>query len=99
MLIDLPHILGKMKNQIEKLPCANCISRDRSMFNHLTSTQVAEIDKIKTCQMYKKGEVIFYEGGVPQGVYCIKYGKIKLYKTGSEGKDQIMRFAQDGDLI
>ena len=69
------------------------------MFSHLTDQEVEEIDKVKTCQLFKKGDVIFHEGGVPHGVYCIKYGKIKLYKTGSEGKDQIIKFAKDGDLI
>jgi CRP/FNR family transcriptional regulator, polysaccharide utilization system transcription regulator len=88
-----------MKNQIEKIRCAQCLSRDKSMFNHLSNEEVAEIDKVKTCQMFKKGEIIFQEGGIPHGVYCIKYGKIKLYKTGSEGKDQIIKFAKDGDLI
>lgn len=69
------------------------------MFGDLTKTEVMEVDDAKTCQLYKKGEAIFHEGGIPHGVYCIKYGKIKIYKTGSEGKDQIIRFAQDGDMI
>jgi CRP-like cAMP-binding protein len=88
-----------MKNEIGKIHCAHCLSRDKSMFNHLSSEQVAEVDKVKTCQMFKKGEMIFKEGGIPLGVYCIKHGKIKLYKTGSEGKEQIIRFAKDGDMI
>lgn len=79
--------------------CSQCISRSGSMFNHLTTDEIAEVDKVKTCHIYKKGEVIFNEGSIPHGVYCIKYGKIKLYKTGTEGKDQIIKFAKDGDMI
>ncbi len=88
-----------MKNQIEKIQCSHCLSRSSSMFNHLTNEEVAEVDKVKTCHIYKKGDNIFNEGGTPHGVYCIKYGKVKIYKTGSEGKDQIIKFAKDGDMV
>jgi len=69
------------------------------MLKDLSAVETSSIDEAKNCQLYKKGEVIFKEGNSPHGVYCIKYGKVKLYKTGSEGKDQIIRFAQDGDMI
>jgi len=69
------------------------------MFGDLPKTQLTEVDEAKTCQLYKKGDVVFHEGGTPHGVYCVKHGKIKIYKTGPEGKDQIIRFAQDGDMI
>lgn len=88
-----------MKKEIEKTHCVTCLSRGKSMFNNLPTEQLQNIDAGKTCQEYKKGDVIFNEGGIPHGVYCIKYGKIKIYKTGSEGKDQIIRFAQGGDMI
>lgn len=39
------------------------------------------------------------EGSRPQGVYCLHTGKVKVYKVGTEGKEQITRFATKGDLI
>jgi CRP-like cAMP-binding protein len=88
-----------MKNEIEKMHCSTCLSRSKSLFGDLTKEELIEVDDAKTCQLYKKGEVIFNEGGIPHGVFCIKYGKVKIYKTGGEGKDQIIKFAQDGDMI
>jgi CRP/FNR family transcriptional regulator len=88
-----------MKKEIEKMSCTTCLSRSRSMFADVHKNEMLEVDKVKTCQLFKKGDLIFHEGGVPHGAYCVKYGKIKIYKTGVEGKDQIIRFAQDGDLI
>jgi CRP-like cAMP-binding protein len=32
-------------------------------------------------------------------VYCISQGVVKLYKTGIDGREQIIRFAQKGDII
>ena len=33
------------------------------------------------------------------GFYCVQKGIIKIYKTGFDGKEQIIRFAKNGDII
>ena len=33
------------------------------------------------------------------GFYCINSGIIKVFKTGFDGKEQIIRFAKTGDII
>ncbi len=48
---------------------------------------------------FAKGEVIFEDGDFPKGVYFIKKGTAKLYKSGAYGKDQILRFIKEGDMI
>lgn len=88
-----------MKRTIEKTYCNTCPTRSKSLFNNLPVSEIEELDQSKTCQAFKKGEVIFHEGGIPHGVYCVKYGKIKIYKTGIEGRDQIIKFAQEGDML
>ena len=40
-----------------------------------------------------------HEGARPQGIYCLHNGKVKLYKMGVDGKEQIVRFATNGDMI
>lgn len=49
--------------------------------------------------IFKKGKLIFYEGGIPTGVFLIKAGKAKIYKTGLDGKDQIFYIYKSGDLL
>ncbi len=58
-----------------------------------------EIEALKICSSFKKGESIFREGSYASGVYCINAGKIKLAMMGSEGKEQIVRMAKPGDII
>jgi CRP-like cAMP-binding protein len=53
----------------------------------------------KTFQTYQKGQVIFREGGRLSSLYCIFQGKAKMIKTGGDGKEQIMRFAREGDTM
>lgn len=58
-----------------------------------------EIDLSKTANRYKRKQVIFHEGYKPLGVYCINSGKVKVYKLGNTGKDQIVRLAKPGDIL
>ncbi|UTW61343.1 Crp/Fnr family transcriptional regulator [bacterium SCSIO 12741] len=79
--------------------CDECGVKDRSFFSQLCGKSVHELARNKTCTIYKKNQVIFHEGTRPLGVFCINSGKVKIYKTGSEGKDQIIRIMKGGDLM
>jgi CRP-like cAMP-binding protein len=48
---------------------------------------------------YKKGEIIFREGGIPTGIFYLKSGKIKKYKTTSRGEEQIFYICREGELL
>ncbi|WP_304343184.1 Crp/Fnr family transcriptional regulator [Chryseobacterium koreense] len=48
---------------------------------------------------FHKGETIFEDGEMSKGVYLIKTGTAKLSKMGVYGKEQILRFIKEGDLI
>ncbi|MDO8519157.1 MAG: Crp/Fnr family transcriptional regulator [Deltaproteobacteria bacterium] len=65
----------------------------------MDSKGLKECDRHKTTNTYKKGQVIFYEGNQAYGLYCIYAGRIKLFKTGVDGKQQIVRIAGPGDLL
>lgn len=69
------------------------------IFCQLDAASLGALSAHKTTNTYKKGQVIFYEGNNPFGVYCIYAGRVKLYKTDSEGHQQILRLAGSGDLL
>ncbi len=48
---------------------------------------------------FKKGKLIFYEGGIPTGAFLIDRGRAKIYKTGLDGRDQIFYVYKRGDLL
>lgn len=48
---------------------------------------------------FKKGKLIFYEGGIPTGIFMMKSGRAKIYKTGEYGKDQIFYIYKKNDLF
>jgi CRP-like cAMP-binding protein len=79
--------------------CANCMKREFSALASLNPEDLSKISDAKACAHFKKGDVLMSEGSRPTGVYCIHNGKVKLSKMGTEGKDQILRFAHDGDIL
>ena len=81
------------------IACEACRSRSTSLFGTLCSHQLTTISENKSCTVYKKGQVLFYEGTRPLGVFCINRGKVKIYKLGYDGKEQITNIARDGGLL
>lgn len=79
--------------------CQFCKHRVNSAFRNLEADTLNRVSRLKTCASFKKGQVMMHEGARPQGVYCIHRGKLKFYRLGSEGKEQIIRFASSGDLV
>lgn len=49
--------------------------------------------------VYKKGHDIFLQGNPSLGLYCVNSGKIKITKTGLDGKESIVRIAGPGDVL
>jgi CRP-like cAMP-binding protein len=88
-----------MNIKLEALSCADCQSRLDNVFCTLTDQQLTELSIEKTCNFFKKGQLVFFEGNRPTGLYCVNKGKIKIYQIGIEGKEQIIRLAKDGDIV
>jgi CRP-like cAMP-binding protein len=88
-----------MNKKTEIPACSSCQSRVYSIFNDAKEAELNVLSGNKCGNLYKKGQVIYYEGNKPLGLFCINKGKVKVYKTNSEGKEQILRLAKDGDVI
>jgi len=79
--------------------CSRCSERFTNIFCKAKYDSLDEIEKEKICTVYKKGETIFKEGTRPYGVYCLNRGKVKLVKTGDDGKVHILRLVRPGDPL
>jgi CRP-like cAMP-binding protein len=70
-----------------------------SIFQHLNSDETEKLNFEKDYRQHKRGEILYNEGSRISGFYCITSGIIKVFKTGFDGKEQIIRFAKAGDII
>ena len=88
-----------MHNDPIDLNCNSCTIRTHPLFRHLEEQELQEIMLNKITETYKRGSIIYQEGNRMKGFYCVQSGIIKIYQTGFDGKEQIIRFAKPGDLI
>ena len=87
-------------NQNQVLPncdqLAKCFSKS---FKHLNAEQMNLLFWEEECVLLKRGRVIYAEGDSAKGCYFVYSGILKVFKTGLEGKEQIIRFSKSGDII
>jgi CRP-like cAMP-binding protein len=74
--------------------CGEVINNPNSVFNVLTLEEKEELRGNMTCSFFKKGEYIYKEGERPIGLICLSEGKVKIFKEGVGGREQIVRMAK-----
>ncbi|QRM89879.1 cyclic nucleotide-binding domain-containing protein [Lacinutrix sp. WUR7] len=79
--------------------CEQCIVRQFNALKTLSKDELVRVSNCKTSRTIKKGETIFEEGEIINGVYCIKDGICKLSKLSPNGRDQIVKLVVKGDLL
>jgi CRP-like cAMP-binding protein len=79
--------------------CDSCSLESGSIFKYLTPDEVEALNFEKDFRQYKRGDILYQEGNRISGFFCINSGIIKVFKTGFDGKEQIIRFAKKGDII
>lgn len=88
-----------MIKDLGDISCDSCINSTHHLFRHLSEEEMQNISISKITESYKRGSIIYEEGNRMKGFFCVQKGIVKIYKTGIDGKEQIVRFAQPGDII
>lgn len=79
--------------------CQQCIVKQFNSLKTLTGKELKCISDNKNEISFKKGDVLFKEGAILNGVYCVSEGKCKLTKLSQNGKEQIVKFIKHGDML
>ncbi|MCW0481446.1 Crp/Fnr family transcriptional regulator [Gaoshiqia sediminis] len=88
-----------MRSSIKRPTEDECDLSGFQLFKKLTDQEFAQLNYDKTCSLYKKGSIIYREGSRLTGFYCVTRGVLKIFKTGIDGKEQIIKFAKKGDIV
>ena len=70
-----------------------------SIFDDLPKEDLVLLGRNMVTHNYKKGEILFREGSYPTGIYYIKKGKVKKYKSDKDGREQIFYVCKSGELL
>jgi CRP/FNR family transcriptional regulator, polysaccharide utilization system transcription regulator len=79
--------------------CDLCPSGFHQYFTCLDKADLQYLNEQKTSTSYKKGQFVFEEGHNSTGVYCLREGKIKVFKNGQDGREHITRVVLPGELL
>lgn len=70
-----------------------------SIFRELTESELTKITDISIVRDWKKHSHVFLQGDPLENVYFIFDGKIKVYKSDTNGKEQIVSIMKKGEMF
>ena len=73
--------------------------RSDSVIEGLPKEEFEFLESRMIIHTYKKGQNIFVEGTIPNGIFYVKKGKIKKYKADRDGREQIIYVCNEGELF
>lgn len=75
------------------------LENPESVFFPLTREEKNELERHLTLTQYKRNTYVFKEGERPTGLMMLVDGKVKIYKQGIAGREQILRMARPLGMI
>ncbi len=60
--------------------------KEIALFNSLNSNNIKKLENISTIVKLNPGDILFYEGDLPEYLHIVLSGIIKLYKTNAKGQ-------------
>jgi CRP/FNR family transcriptional regulator len=76
-----------------------CQIQDNTLFTGLTDSQLDAFKDVVVFVAKRRREVVFLEGDDCKGLYIIKSGRVKIVRSSSTGKEQIIKILKPGDLL
>ena len=92
-------IVNGRKQSWADLGCADCLNENCLIKKNLGQDSVADFAAEKKLIHCKKGQQFIMEGAPVNGLFFLLKGKVKVFRTGINGREQIVRFAKDGEII
>lgn len=81
-------------NQPEHI-CASIVP----IFKTLNYTELQKINTLIKKKSFQKGNTLFTKGDTANHLHIVRYGRVKLYETSEDGRQQILRLLEPGDFF
>lgn len=81
------------------LSCTNCVNTNCLISKNLNVISNSSFVEKKNTLRCKKGQQFIMEGAPVNGLFFILEGTVKVFRTGINGREQIVRFAKEGEII
>ncbi len=87
------------KRVVLNTSCDACENHDCLIKKNLLTLEDFKIAENKSNLRCKKGQQFIMEGAPVNGLFFVLKGKAKVFRTGINGREQIVRFAKEGEII
>lgn len=101
MSLDNQHIDTKRNSKytVTQTSCNTCGSSDCLIHNNTEILFNSKLPQSNTVLKCKKGQQFVIEGAPVNGLFFIKSGSVKVFRTGINGREQIVRFAKSCEIV
>src|SRR5512140_3033771 len=66
-------------------------------FARLNEDVLGELARIAVTRRFERGDVLFLEGELNDGLYLLRSGRVRIYKTSPEGREQVLAIVGTGE--
>jgi len=66
-------------------------------FAGLSSEELDSVKKLVFEKKVERGDIIVFEGDLPEALYFVGSGAVKMFETSAEGKEQVLNIVRPGD--
>ncbi len=68
-------------------------------FSALADAELAYVQQVTRERHIQRGELLLLEGEPGEWLYYLKSGRVKVFKTSADGKEQVLRLFQAGETF
>jgi CRP-like cAMP-binding protein len=83
----------------DKFPIDKFTSKSDSILKDIPTELRLQLEHYMVDKVYRKGQNLFVEGLYPSGIYFLKEGLVKKYKTDHTGKEHILYLCANGEIL
>lgn len=94
-----PYRTKPTRRSLSGVNCLACVNDTCLIKRGLPSLSESSLINEKNEINCKKGQQFIIEGAPVNGLFFILKGTVKVFRTGINGREQIVRFAKDGEII
>jgi CRP/FNR family transcriptional regulator, polysaccharide utilization system transcription regulator len=76
-----------------------CLEGSSSIFKGISLKEKEVLSQSHIYSIFKKGSPVFKSGEKPRGLICVASGKIKVFKVGVGGREQIVKMVKPFEII
>ncbi len=70
-----------------------------AFFDALATDDLAALGSAMLKRSYPAGQIVLLEGAASSVLYVVQAGRLKLFKTSSRGREQVLRLLRPGDMF